>query len=177
MRIAKAADQGQVEDDRGRSKGREPTHAVEQAAEQCRDRNQQQVWEGDTGQINGRLKLLWLIDKAGGQYRYQCWHEQQAEQDEGDQEGNHDRHGAFCHGFPGFFSLDLDLFRDHGHEGGAERTLGKQAAEEIGQFQRDEKGIGHGSSPEDHCRQQVTGKAENPAEHGQAANSGNGTRQ
>ena len=30
---------------------------------------------------------------------------------------------------------------------------------------------------EDHRRQQVTGKAENPAEHGQAANSGNGTRQ
>ena len=55
------------------------------------------------------------------------------------------------------------------HEGGVERALAEQAAEQVGQFQGDEERIGHRPGAEHRGDQHVPGEAENAARHGPAA--------
>ena len=60
------------------------------------------------------------------------------------------------------------------HEGGVERALCKQAAEQVGQAQSDEKGVGNWTRAKSRRNQQIPDEAQHPAGHGEAAYGGDG---
>ena len=55
------------------------------------------------------------------------------------------------------------------HEGGAERAFGEEAAEQVGQAQRDEERVGHRPGAEERRGQHVADEAQDAAHHGIAA--------
>ena len=92
-----------------------------------------------------------------------------ARQDEEEQRRKQDRHRILGEAL----GVGLAVLRDHPgkerNERGGERTLGKEAAEEIGEALRDEERVGHRPRAEEGGGQDIPDKAENPARHGVAA--------
>ncbi len=67
--------QEQIEQDRCRRRRRKPVHRVQQPALQRGQRNEQQIREGDAGQVDGQLKLAGLVAEAGSDHAHQPGHE------------------------------------------------------------------------------------------------------
>ena len=76
----------------------------------------------------------------------------------------------------GFAALGQRPVRQR-HKGGAERALGEQAAEQIGQALGDEKSVRHRSRAEHRRGQDIAGEAEDAAHHRQRADGGDRTEQ
>ncbi len=60
------------------------------------------------------------------------------------------------------------------HEGRVEGTLAEQAAEKIGESKGDEESVGHRAGSQRRRDQDVAGKTQDAADHGQAADGGKG---
>jgi len=69
------------------------------------------------------------------------------------------------------------VLRQHGHESLVEGAFGKQAAQEIGDLERQEKGVGAIARPEHACEHHVPGQPEHAGHHGHAAGHGTGAQQ
>ncbi len=63
------------------------------------------------------------------------------------------------------------------HEGGVERALGKQTAEDIGELQRHEEGVTDLASAKKPGDEQIAHEAQHAAAHGPAADGRNGSKE
>ena len=77
-------------------------------------------------------------------------------------------------GAGGFLALALQPLGEQGHERRVEGALAKQPAEQIGKAERHEEGVGHGTGAQHGSNQNIADEAEHAAEHGQAADGGEG---
>ena len=69
------------------------------------------------------------------------------------------------------------VFGEHRHEGGGKGALGKQPAQEVGDLEGDEEGVGGGVGAEQPCQHQVAGETQDARDQGVGAHGGQGLEQ
>ena len=170
------ADQAQVEQNGRGGGGGEAPQGIEHPGHQRYQGNEQQVGKGDPGQGHRQIELFRIIDKAGGESDHGPRHGQFDDDDE-DQQGPHqDAERLFGEGVGLFLVAVFHQAGVNGHEGQVERPFGEQAAKQVGKLEGDKKGIGHGTGAEDGGDQYVPDEPQEAADHGGAANGGDGTQ-
>ena len=101
--------------------------------------------------------------KPGAITPHQPRHEDLAEHDEDEQHREQHREGFLGEGAGRRLAALGQRRRGERHEGGAERALGEQAAEQVGQALRDKERVGDRPGAEDRRGQDVADKAEDAA--------------
>ena len=171
------ADQGEVEQDGRRRHVGEAIDAVQHAAVERGERDEQQVGKGDATELDGHGESRRVVAHAGRQHRHHAGHGQDQQHREGHQ---HQEQGGLRLAREGEglgASALLKLAGEQRHEGRRERALGEQPAEEIRQLERHEEGIGDGAGPEDGRQHDVARESCKPAQQRKAADRGNGARE
>ena len=158
-----AGDQKQVQQDRGRGRRGEAVDGIKKAALQCRQRDEQEIGEGDAGQRDDQVELAGLGAETGGDDRHQPGHENFAEQHKSEQHRKQHREGFLGKDAHGRLAALGQRARGERHKGGVERPLGKQAAKQIWEALRHKEGVGDRPGAEDRRGQNIADKAEHPA--------------
>src|SRR6185437_1701606 len=155
-------DEKDIEQHRRRRRRGEALDRIQNAALQRRQRDEEQIGKGDPRQPDGEREFLRMRAKPRRQYVEQPGGREFARQDEEEQRRKQDRHRILGEAL----GVGLAVLRDHPgkerNERGGERTLGKEAAEEIGEALRDEERVGHRPRAEEGGGQDIPDKAENP---------------
>ena len=163
------ADERQVQQHRREGGDLELVVGVEYRADKRRQRNQQDIGEHYPQQVGGECEFVGLVGKTGrrGVNNPRCGQHADCGYD-GEHEGQHSRDVAdeFARGFGRFGLL---VFRQYRHEGLGERAFGKDAPQQVGQFEGGEKGIGRIARTEYPRDNHVADKAEYARQHGHAA--------
>ncbi len=68
----------------------------------------------------------------------------------------------------------VPVFAEDGHEGLRKCPFGEHAAQQVGQLERNEEGIGRHARTEHPCDQHIAGEGQDARHQGQAADSGEG---
>ncbi|MNZ79646.1 hypothetical protein D3C78_982560 [compost metagenome] len=171
------ADHADIQQHRGEGRHGEAPVAVEDAAAEGGQRDQQQVGEGDAQQLAGQGELFRLAAKARREQHDQIGRGHHAEGGDG---GQRQPEGA---GDPVDQLLDLGqaalraVLGEHRHEGLGEGALGEQAAHEVGNLEGDEECIGRRTGAEIGRHHHVADHAEHPREQGHHTDNGTGTQQ
>ena len=177
--IGREANQGrhqqQVEEHRRGGGGGEAVQAVQHAGNQRGQADQRHVEKRDAGQFNGQREFLRRGRKARCQHANHLRHEDQRDQRQQRKPQHHQRAHAFRHVARGGAAFGGQYAGKGGHKGRIEGAFAKQAAEQIGQFQRHEKRIRHRPRPKARGNQHVPGEAENTACHCPASDGEHGT--
>ena len=100
-------------------------------------------------------------------------HEDQTEYHEASEPERHQRGHAFGQLLGDLRPLHREGAREGRHESGIEGALAKQAPKEVRQLQGDEEGVGKRAGAKHGGDQHVPGEAQNPADHGPAADGEN----
>ena len=161
-------DQHEVQQHRGERGGGEALAGLESAREQGGQRDQQQIGEGDPAQIDGELVLQRARGEAGRQAAHQPGHRELAQDHHAGQHQRQHRQGLAREPGRGGRPLGGAEPAVERHEGGGEGALGEQAAQEVGELQADEEGVG--DRPGAQCRsdQEVAREAGDARERGEA---------
>jgi hypothetical protein len=138
----------EVEDDRDGRALDELADGIQHARQQSDQRHAQEVGHGDAGQQHGEVEFLRTGAEAGGKAVHQERHG-----DLGDDGQRQDReHEAgerlFGEGARCLLALALELLGEQRHERRVEGTLAEQPAEQVGEAEGHEKGVGHGAGAE-----------------------------
>ncbi len=152
----------------------EALERIEDARLQRHQRDEQQVGEGDARELDRQTERLGIVAQAGRQCGHDVGHEDDHQRRERQQDRNQRR-----------LRLARELQRrrpaaivqragEQRHEGLVEGALGEQAAEEVGQLERDEEGVGHRPGAGDGGDHHVAGEAGDAAQQGEAADRGDG---
>ena len=149
--IRRQADQGrhqqQVEEYRRGGGSGEAVQAVQHAGNQCGQANQRHVEKRDAREFNGQRKFLRRGRKARCQHANHLRHKNQRDQRQQRKPEHHQRAHAFRHVPCCGAAFGGQYAGKGGHKGRVEGAFAKQAAEQIGQFQRHEKRIRHRPRP------------------------------
>ena len=170
-------DQTEIENDRRRSRRRKPAKRVQHTAELRDKRDKQQVGKRDLRQLNGESEPVGVIGKSRRETIHDPGHRHLKRRDEkhqGDDQNRQDFLGKTARRIPPAFR---HLPREQGHKSGIERAFGKQTAEEIRQLEGDEKCVGYRAGTQRGRNQNITREAQQPADHREAADRGDGTKQ
>ena len=162
--------QADVEQDRRRRRRREARQRIEDRRHQRRKAHEHEIGEGDPAHgdrkvIGRRIAAQFLVGE-GPQHPRHGEHHHRAEQHEDRQQHRENlarkpARGAFVLGHVAVEQRD---------EGTCEGALGEQAAEQVGELERELPGIRHPACAEHAGEQDVAGKAEQSADQRQPAN-------
>ena len=168
------ADQRQVEQDgRGRDMG-ETVDAVQHAAIERGERDEEQIGKGDAAELDGHGEGRRIVAHAGRQQAHDQRH--------GDDQDRRERHQHQQQGGMGLAgegdrlgaAMVLQLAREQRHEGRREGAFGEQAAEEVRQLESDEEGVGHRARAQHRRQHDVADEARDAAQQREAADGGDG---
>ena len=166
------ADQAEIEQDRRRGGGGEAAERVEHAAIERDQRDEQDVDEGDPGQLDRAL----VAHAAGLETRRHDedhpGHGDDREQHERRQHRELDRLRLLGEGLGRGPALALEGAREQGHEAGVEGALREQPAQEIGQLEGDEEGIRKRAGAEQRRDQDVADEAQEARDEGERSDRG-----
>ena len=149
---------------------------LEHAAEQGRQRDEQQIGEGDPAELDRERELQRARREAGGQDAHQPGHQRarpatttaasvSASTLRASPANRSGRGTAAARAQPG----------EQRHERGAEGALGEQAAQEVGELQADEERIGHRAGAQRRGDQQVAHEAGDARQRREPAHGQRGT--
>ena len=166
--------QHEVEDDRDRRTLGEAPEGVQHARHQCDERHAEQVRESDPGQQHREIKLRRIVAETGRQQIHQPRHENHGECREGDQNQHQPGHRFFGEGARRVLALAFKALGEQRDERRVECTLAEQSPEEVRKPECDVEGVGHPSRAKCGCEQDVADEAQDAAQHGETADSGEG---
>ena len=150
---------------------------VEHAAGERNQRHEENVGEGDACQGDGQGELLGVVGKARrgdiDEQRGSGHAEQGHRQHDQEQEAHHP-----VHQLPGFIgTAPVPVFPENRNKGLRESAFRKQAAEQVGQPESNEKGVGQQSGAEGARDHEVADEPENTRQQGHAADGGEGLQE
>ena len=145
---------------------------VQNTAHQRGERNQQDIGKGDAQQRHRQIKFGRIGGKAG---RGNVNHPRRRQHTDGGNQCQHQREhpGNMADKFlRGFYRTGLAVFGQNRHKRLRKRAFGKNAPQQIGQFEGHKKGIGGHARAKGARNNGVAHKAENARQHGHAADFG-----
>ena len=156
----RTGDQTDVQKSRCYRRQGEVAVSIQHRAGHRRQCDEQQIREGDAQHVGGELELARIVGKTWRKQQHNQRRGKNAQQRQKTEEtsqsagdiGNQLTHILLCALMPGF--------RQHRHEGLGERPFGKQAAHEIGNFERHQKGVHARRSPEQYGQHHVAHEAQ-----------------
>ncbi len=170
-------DQCDVEQYRREGRQHEAAEGVEDARRQGHQGNAQDVGENDAGEIHRELELV----RRGGEARGgdqddegSGQHSQQGDQEQG--QGQHRGHPA-DEQTGGVLASAILVLCQHRHEGLGEGALGEQPAQQVGQLEGHEEGIGGHTGTKHPGDDGVPHEAQHPGEQGHGADGEQGAQQ
>ena len=170
-------DEGNVEQHWREGGQGEAAPAVEEAAGEGDQRHEENVGEGDAGQRDGEFELAGIGAEAGGGNpdQQRCG----GNADGGDGEQRHRQQaGHVVDQGAGVFRAALVLvFAKNGHESLREGAFREHPAQQVGQLEGDEKGVGRQSGAKSAGNDEIANKAENPRQQGHSADGGQRAKQ
>ena len=164
----------EVEDDGDCRALHELSHRVEHAGEQRHDRHAQQVGHGDAGEQHRQVEFLRARAEARRQAEHEERHGDLGQRRQEDEHEDETGQRLLCKHARGVAAFALQAPGEQRDERGVERALAEQAAEEVGKSERHKERVGHRAGAEGGRDQDVAGKAQHAAHHGQAADGGEG---
>ena len=167
------ADKNNVQQDRRRGGGDETLERIEYAAQHRRQRHEHKIGKGQAGEIDRKLELLRVVAKSASDHAHDLGHEDFYQQAENDQHAGHNAEDTLGELARGGATGLRQLTGEQWHEGGVKCPFGEQPAEDVGQLQRHEEGIGNLAGAEQARDQNIADKSQHPAAHGPAADGGN----
>ena len=147
----------------------EAVDGVEQAALKGRQRDEDEVGEGDAGELHRQPEMRGVGAEAGRHHVQDGGREDLAQDQEDDERGEQAREGILGEAHRGDAPFLCDHAGEEGHEGGAEGAFGEERAEQVGQAQRHEESVAGGAGAERRCGQDFAHEAQHAADHGVAA--------
>ena len=158
-------DQYDVQQDRREGRDRVAMKAVEERSRICGERDERQVREGDAQHGRRQRQALVVARETGREHQREsrrAEHAGDAHQDQDDGEvARHRAHEAVEQPpVPG------PVLRQHRHEGLCERSLGKQAPEEVRHPERDEERVRHAARAEKVRQDDIARETGHPRQHG-----------
>jgi hypothetical protein len=168
------ADEDHVEQDRRRGRRPEAVQRVEHAGQQRHHRHAQEIGECDLRQRDRKGVLVGVVDEPRRDEDHQPGHgedRRDRERGNGDEE-----HGERLLGEVSRRRLAIALVAlcEQRHERGVERALAEQAAEEVGEAEGDDVGVGDRPGAEAGGDQDVAHEAEHAAHEREPADRGEG---
>ena len=171
------ADQDQVEQDRRGGRRDEAVERVQHAAEQRDQRHEQQIGEGDAREIDGEREFVGVVGETGRDDDHQPGHGDLDQNREDDQRTKQYGERLLGEGLGGAVALGLEAAREQRHEGGRQGALGGQPAEQVGEAEGDDEGLGDRPGAEHRGDQDVAHETQHAARHGVATDRGRETDQ
>ncbi len=165
-------DHGHVQQDGGEGRHGEAAEGIQGRPRHGHQGDEEQVGEGDPHQIGGQGHLLRLASPARAEDRYQhrCPHHAQ----EGHTGKNRQQKPA--HRRQQLAQLRgralIPVLGEHRNEGGREGALAEQPAEEVGQPEGDEEGVGGHAGAKHPGQDHVPDEAQDPGDQGHAPDGG-----
>jgi len=162
-------DQAEVEQDR---RGRDRSEAVERVqhpAQQCDERYQQDVGEGEARELHGQLQLARLVGEARRERVHEPRHHDLGHDDQHQQRPQQDGENVLRERFGRLPPVALQRACEERHEGRVERALREQPPQEVRQLEGDEEGVRYRACAQDRGDQDVAQEAQDARAHGVAA--------
>ena len=173
-----AQDEHDVEQDRRGGGGGEPVGRVEHPAHHRDDRHAQQVGQGQPGQQDRGVEQLRPRGVEARRYDQQHLGHEDFDDDREDRETEHqDGKDPVGKLHRLVAAVPLEPFREHRHKGGGKGALGGEAAEHVGEAERDDERFDHADRAQIVRHQDIAHEAENPARQGPERHDGGGAEQ
>ena len=137
-------------------------------------RHQQQIGERDARHDDGRVEFRGFFDESGGLDHDEQRHGGFGDGGERQYDVEQGGKGLFGESAGGFAAFGFQLFGKQRDKSDVERPFGEQAAEQVGQFERDEKRVGDHARAQKIRDQQIADETQHAADHRPAADRQNG---
>ena len=168
-------DEHDVEQARGEGRHGKAPERVEHARIERDQRHAEQKGERDTGQQDGEVEFSRVVGKARREQQHQPRHDEFAKEGEGDEGKREPGKGLLGKGArPLLAALAMKALGEERDEGSVERALREQAAEQVGDAEGDEEGVGDRPRAKHRGDQNVADEAEDAAPDGHGADGGEG---
>ncbi len=165
---------GQVQQNRCGGRHGEAFPGVQDAGRQGHQRHEADIGKHPARHENGGFKAPRILFQAAGHHPDQ--HRRRRHTDHAGQQQRPGQQGrdAVYQQFGISFTISGMAGRQHRHKGLAERALGKQSPEQVGDAESDVERVGHGAGAEGGSHQQLAHQAGDPRHQGQQGNGGGG---
>ena len=173
----RAADEADIEQDRREGRHPELVVGVEDARRDRHQRDEENVRRGDLQQPHGEIELLRVLGEAGRADIDQDRRGDDADQRHREQDQRQHGGDVIDQQFGFVVPAPVTVFAENRHERLRERALGEQAAQQVGQLERDEKRIRRRARAEDPRDQHIAHKGEDARKQCQAADGGEGFKE
>jgi hypothetical protein len=150
-------DEDEVEEDRRGGGGEEAPGGVQHARDEGRQRDEEDVGEGEAAVFDGEVEAF-VTREARGHGVNERGHEDDAE--DGEDRQDHDHRGPCVLREAEGVLVRLHALGEHRHEGHVERPFGEEAAEEVREREGDQERLGHRAGAEEGRDQDIAGEAE-----------------
>ncbi len=135
-------------------------------------RDEEDIRRGDAQQLHGEVELRRILEEAGRADIHDDRRGDDADQRDHEQDDRQHRGDVVDQQLGLFMPAAVPVFAEDRHERLRERALGEQAAQQVGQPERDEERIGRHARAEHARDQHVAHEGEDARNQGQAADRG-----
>ena len=153
------ADHADVEQNRRRGRRGEALMRVERPRDQGFERDQCEIGEGDARERHREIEARRIVGKSGRQYPHDRGRKGERDREQHELHDHHPRGDPVGEAPRRAGAVPLQRAGIGGHECGAERALGEDRAEMIGQPECDEKSVGDRPGAEDRRHYDVANEA------------------
>ena len=168
----RGADKADIEQDRGKGRHPELVIGIEDTCRHRDQRDEEDVRCGDAQQLHGQVELRGVLEEAGRADVYQYRRGDDADQRHRKQDDRQHGGDVIDQQLGFFMSAAVPVFAENRHECLGKRTLREQAAQQVGQLECNEEGIGRHARTEYSGDQHVAHEREDARNKGQAADGG-----
>ena len=143
------ADHANVEENRRRGRRGKALVGVERARDEGFERDQCQIGKGDARERHREIEAHRIVGESGRQYPHDRWRKSERNREQHELHDHHPRGNPVGEAPRHVGAIPLQRAGIGGHERGAERALGENRAEMIGQPECDKKSVGDRPGAED----------------------------
>ena len=166
-------DEHDIEQARGEGRHGKAPKRVQNAGIERHQRHAEQKRQRDAGKQDGEVEFGRVVGKARGEQQHEPRHDELAEEREDDEGKRQSGKGLLGEGAgPLLSALAVKALGEQRNEGGVEGAFGEQAAEQIGDAEGDEEGVGDRPGAQHRGDQHVADETEHAAPDGHRPDSG-----